>query len=175
MTKKIALVVLAAAAASILAACAKGAPRGALAAASASPSEMASPTVLMSAGADSEGFAPPPPGSSPQFTASQAIAAFQKVNPQWVIPSDATTQLGSFNEANSGGSTFSNVLAYGINYSYCLAPLQEMPASYHPSCDFWLFIDANTGRMIQAGDAPGMEPSPSTSPVSSPDSPMSSP
>lgn len=144
----------------LLAGCAEGSSSAGDLSSSSTSSPMSSSMVLISAGPDSETFSPPPANASPRLTADQALAKFQMHDPEWTVPSGATVTLGIFDEATSAGKTFDNVLAYGVNYSYCLAPQHPVPSGFQQSCNFWLFVDANTGEMLQARDAPGPEPSP---------------
>jgi hypothetical protein len=94
-------------------------------------------------------FDPPPAGVQPALSASQAIAKFQSVNPAFSPPTDATVQLGLYSSVS-----YDNSLAWGISYKECQAssfgPYMKPFKDPNASCTFWVFLDANTGEMLEA-------------------------
>ncbi len=114
-------------------------------------------TIVLNPGQqDTEQFAPPSPGQQPAMTSDQAIAAFQGQNPGFTLPSDATAQLGNYTAATGDGSTYryQNRLAWGFSWHQCEDALIQNPAPIPPGTDLpctrWLFLDANTGQMLES-------------------------
>jgi hypothetical protein len=70
------------------------------------------------------------------------------------LPSDANAELGLYTDAPGDGSyLFHDRLAWGFTWSEC-APRHGNPrASTTPPvdtvCRAWLFLDANTGQMLE--------------------------
>jgi hypothetical protein len=120
-----------------------------------------SATITVSPGLN-ETFAPPPADAAPAMTAEQAWANWETnagaTNTS--IPSNTTVQLGLFTlpvgpdcgfecengNIVQGGMVYSalNQLAYGYSSSICPAG-SSLPAT---QCTEWIFLDANTGEMI---------------------------
>jgi Tol biopolymer transport system component len=97
-------------------------------------------------------FDPPPTGTPPLLTAQEAIARFETVDHAFHLSPDATVQLGLFTAPRGDGTyRFDHRLAYGIRYHFCNPAFGEH-VSVAPSpgpCIFWLFLDANTGKMLE--------------------------
>jgi hypothetical protein len=96
-------------------------------------------------------FDPPPAGVMPALSAIEAAARFKSVDQAWSAPGEGTVQLGLY----TSESGFSDRLAYGFRSHRCAPPpdnpLDRSPSpGSKPSCTFWLFLDANTGRMLEA-------------------------
>jgi hypothetical protein len=88
----------------------------------------------------------PPGDAKPKLTAAEAIAAFEAVDTVFALPSDATYRLGFY----SAGPRFDHRLAWGYSWYECEAPRHEVPAGTKLSCTAWLFLDANTGEMLES-------------------------
>lgn len=100
-------------------------------------------------------FAPPPPGASPAMTAKQAWARFSRGERNTVTAPGSTVQLGLLTVPigpycgrecaghpvqNGIAYTALNQLAYG--YSWLAFPHRHLKNRN------WIFLDANTGKMI---------------------------
>jgi hypothetical protein len=127
-----------------------------------------------------ETFAPPPANAAPGITAQQAWAQWENAggSTNTSIPSNTTVQLGLLTlpvgpdcgaECENGnivqnGMVYSalNQLAYGYSSSVCPAG-SSLPAV---QCTRWIFLDANTGKMIDAAlpSGSGGVPQPTASP-----------
>jgi hypothetical protein len=97
-------------------------------------------------------FYPPPTGAGPRLTADQAIARFQTADPSFRLPSDAEVFLGKY----SGSLVVDDRLAYGIRFHYCQSsqaisvdPFTLRSPSPSNFCTFWLFLNADTGKMLE--------------------------
>jgi hypothetical protein len=114
-----------------------------------------------------------PTSGSPALTAAQAYAGFAQLN-KWArtaMPGYVTAQLGlltlpvgpadapgTSNLTKSGGEAYTalNELAWGFSWKECpivMPPTPTPGASPAPVptpkiCKAWLFLDANTGHMI---------------------------
>jgi hypothetical protein len=120
-----------------------------------SASETTSPgfeTVFVSNGPESDNgpdtgeFAPPPAGASPAVPFDEAIDVFLREHPGIQLDHNTFESLGvgSYTAVNADGSIrFEDKLAYGIHLHVCVA---QSP----PSCDLWIFIDANTGHLLES-------------------------
>lgn len=95
-------------------------------------------------------FSPPPPDAQPRVTAEEALAAFQVHAPDLVLPPDATVQLGLYTSDPGDGSGFHEVLSWGYRWHECAVPRHEVGPETHLSCTLWLFLNANTGEMLEA-------------------------
>jgi len=101
-------------------------------------------------GADSGEFAPPPAGSQPALSAHEALDVFFQDNPgiQFNQSDIRSLSIGSYTSVQADGSyLFQDRLAYGVELHTCatLAP---------PSCDLWIFLDADTGHMLESAWRP---------------------
>jgi hypothetical protein len=95
-------------------------------------------------------FSPPPDGTTPAMSSGEAIAAFQSVDPEFQLPPDAVTYLGLYTaETGGGGARFLNQLAWGVRFHRCEALHHQVPSATPVSCTEWLFLDANTGAMLE--------------------------
>jgi hypothetical protein len=114
-----------------------------------SPTSGAS-TIFLDPPENTESFAPPG-DAQPKLTWSEAVAAFQVVDPVFKLPADATAQLGLYTAAVGDGTyRYKDRLAWGLSWHQCAAPRHELPADTVVSCTAWLFLDANTGAMLEA-------------------------
>jgi hypothetical protein len=85
----------------------------------------------------------------PKLTAVQAIAAFERKDRDWKLPKGATTQLGLYSESHPSKGGFYRAHerpAYLIVGGECIAPKQ--PSTPPPNCVGALFLNANTGKLI---------------------------
>jgi len=105
-------------------------------------------------------WAPPPPAAAPALTADQAWAKFASgAGLGTAITADTTVQLGKLTEevgpycgkgcdmwttVNGISYRALNELAYGYYWSSCPNGT-SMPTI---ACQNWLFVDANTGKLI---------------------------
>jgi hypothetical protein len=110
-------------------------------------------TVVLDPPRNTETFAPP--NGAPALTANQALAAFDSVDRAFRLPADSTIWLGTYTAAVSNGTyRFRDRLAYGIRTRYedCRAFSHNPSTSTAPAtpCNRWVFIDANTGKMLEA-------------------------
>jgi hypothetical protein len=98
---------------------------------------------------NTETFAPPGNAKS-DLTAEEALAAFQKVDAEFELPVDATSQLG-FYTASVGDGTyrFQDRLAWGFTWQQCAQPQHDVSPDTVLPCTKWLFLDANTGEMLE--------------------------
>jgi hypothetical protein len=97
-------------------------------------------------------FDPPPQDATPALSAAEAIAEFQSVDKKFRLPADATSYLGVYTAPVGDGSyRFRDRLAWGIRWRGC-PPSQGFvqPSLASSSCHEWLFLDANTGVMLEA-------------------------
>jgi hypothetical protein len=110
-----------------------------------------------------ETFAPPPSDAAPAMSAQQAYTQWEQPTgaASTAIPANATAQLGLLTLPvgpdcgaechgliiqNGIAYTALNQLAYGYSYSVCPAG-STLPAI---QCIRWIFLDANTGKLIDA-------------------------
>jgi dipeptidyl aminopeptidase/acylaminoacyl peptidase len=114
-------------------------------------------TLVIMAGADGVTFAPPPAGSGAgALTAEQALAAFEKVDAEFVEAPDITSQLGVYTSAVGNGIyRFKDRLAWGYSWRACpppplIGPGQALPGPMSSPCVEWLFLDAHSGEMLEA-------------------------
>ena len=105
-------------------------------------------------------WAPPPAAAAPALTAGQAWAIFASgAGLSTAIGSDTSVQLGALTEAvgpycgtecdmwttvNGISYRALNELAYGYYWSTCPNGT-SLPVT---ACENWLFLDANTGKLI---------------------------
>src|SRR6266511_342413 len=111
-----------------------------------------SATVIVDPGQDIR-FDPPPPDAAPALTASDAVAHFQAVDPVFQVPDGTTATLGLYTAPVGDGSfRFRDRLAWGLLSPGC--PMVHGGFNAHPSpgpCrGMWLFLDANTGEMLES-------------------------
>jgi hypothetical protein len=100
-------------------------------------------------------FDPPPPGTEPALTASEALARFQSVDEEFVLPVGADAYLGRYTAPVGDGTfRFRERLAWGFRLgSGCPVGAGFGPphaASNSGPCFRWLFLDANTGEMLES-------------------------
>jgi hypothetical protein len=87
----------------------------------------------------------------PKLTWTDAVAAFQAVDPEFSLPADASAQLGLYTAA-VGDGTYRQLdrLAWGISWHACGVPAHAVPTPIAQPCREWLFLDANTGMMVES-------------------------
>jgi hypothetical protein len=93
-------------------------------------------------------FDPPPGDAHPLLTADQALARFKDVDRAFSIRV-RQGELGVY----TAPPQFSGRLAYGYAFPLCLgSPNPVATPSFEPvgGCTSWLFLDANTGSMLEA-------------------------
>lgn len=96
-------------------------------------------------------FAPPQAGDSPKMSANDAIAAFESVDPDFQLPGDAQVFLGAYTASLPNGEyRFLDRLAWGITFKQCAQPHGFVSPSASMPCTRWIFLDANTGEMLEA-------------------------
>ncbi len=113
-------------------------------------------TLTLDPPINSETFAPP--NGVPALTAKQALTRFESVDRAFKLVLDSTIWLGTYTAAK-GPSTyelhtyrFRDRLAYGIRYHGCTFTSVNPAFPVSPSiisCTRWLFLDANTGKMLE--------------------------
>ncbi len=95
-------------------------------------------------GPDSGEFAPPPAGAQPALSADDALDVFFQDNPGFKFDRSDPMSLGSYSAVDADGRyLFQDRLAYGIELHACTA---YSP----PSCDLWIFLDADTGHLLES-------------------------
>jgi|tagenome__1003787_1003787.scaffolds.fasta_scaffold20833039_2 hypothetical protein len=95
---------------------------------------------------DSGEFAPPPAGAQPALSADEALTVFFDDQPGIKFDGSdiLSTRVGSYTAVDAKGSyVFRERLAYGIELHVCAS---QAP----PSCDLWIFLDADTGHMLES-------------------------
>jgi hypothetical protein len=90
----------------------------------------------------------------PNLTEAEAIAKFT-ASPDVHLPDDLTVQLGLYTAAVGDGTyRFKDELAWGISWNTCMSVIGGDIASPSPldkvPCTRWLFLDANTGEMLES-------------------------
>jgi hypothetical protein len=104
-------------------------------------------TLILDPPIDSETFAPP--NASSMLTPKQALARFESVDRAFRLTAGSTIWLGSYTAAVGDGTyRFQDRLAYGIRSHQCI-PSQNPGYTGPPLCTRWLFLDANTGKMLE--------------------------
>lgn len=129
-----------------------------------------------------ETFAPPPADAAPALTAQQAANAYLDTlgHSPVDIPSDVSVSLGSLTipvgpdcgTECENGNTVSNGIAYSalneVAYGYGVTTCPQGSSLPADQCTKWLFLDANTGKLIiEIGPAMSTMPDQSPSPSSS--------
>jgi hypothetical protein len=114
-----------------------------------SPTPVAS-TLFLDPPENELSFAPPG-NATPTLTSDEAIKSFQNVNPEFQLPDEATVALGLYSAAVGDGTyRYKDRLAWGYSWQQCARPrAQPSPDTVIP-CTLWLFLDANTGEMLEA-------------------------
>ena len=87
----------------------------------------------------------------PELTAVQAIASFERKDLGWRLTQSATIQLGLYSESHPSKGGFYRTHerpAYLIVGGECIAPKQ--PSKPPPNCVGVLFLNANTGKLVDA-------------------------
>jgi hypothetical protein len=109
-------------------------------------------TIILDPPLNTESFAPPPTDAHPEMTWLEAVAAFQVVDPEFELPADATGRLGLYTAAVGDGTyRYKDRLAWGISWHECARSFRhEVPPDFPRPCTQWLFLDANTGRMLES-------------------------
>ena len=113
--------------------------------------------VIIFQGSGSSGYSrfdPPPQNAGPHLSASQPVAAFEKLAPDF-DPSGVTAQLGRFTDAVGDGTyTVNDQLAWGLSWHECPVVAGGEnglpPPATLPSCTRWLFLDAITEQMLES-------------------------
>lgn len=96
-------------------------------------------------------FDPPPADAQAILSASQAVTQFESVDQEFTLPSDATAQLGLYTAAVGDGTyRYLNTLAWGFVFHQCEDFQHLVSPETTISCTRWLFLDANTGEMLEA-------------------------
>lgn len=100
-------------------------------------------------------FSPPAPGQEAAITANAALALFKTVAPDFIVPADASAQLGLYTVSSpSGEYAYKDQLAWGFSWHQCPTAAEARHANVtiapDDPCTFWLFLDANTGEMLVA-------------------------
>jgi len=95
-----------------------------------------------------------PPGDvQARLTSSEAIAAFRAADPEFTgLPADATSFFGIYTAAVGDGTfRFHDRLAWGYTWHRCVQSQAPFASAPTPAfCKQWLFLDANTGQMLEA-------------------------
>lgn len=115
-------------------------------------------TVILDPPVDQRQFDPPNVGDKAELTAEEALAAFEVVNREFNPPGDIDSYLGRYTAAIGDGTyRFEHRLAYGFTWHECMgfANRKWDPKATPAPCTFWLFLDANTGVMLEAGSQLG--------------------
>jgi hypothetical protein len=108
-----------------------------------------SATIYLDSPLNTESFETPVE-AQPAMTSDEAIAAFQKVDSEFVLVPDATVQLGLYSAAVGDGTyRYERQLAWAISWHMCAVSMHEPPPGTELPCTFWLFLDANTGEMLE--------------------------
>jgi hypothetical protein len=123
--------------------------------------EIVQQTIVIQPGYGASGptvLSPPPADSIDQaLTADQALQAFRVVDPQYTAADGATALLGSYT-APSGPDAyrFQDRLAWSYKTTLACPPSPNPfePQSPPADCTAWLFLDARTGKMLEAMDVP---------------------
>ena len=119
-----------------------------------SATESPTPSVIiLDSPNDSKEFVLAMTDASPELSASEAIARYENHNSDFALPSDAVSYLGYYSAAKGDGTySYKDRLAWGFAWHECIAP-QPNPRYTGPpistSCSAWLFLDANSGRMLE--------------------------
>jgi hypothetical protein len=101
-------------------------------------------TIVLHDTTGSHEFAPPPEGATPALSPDQALDVFIADHPEIEIHrSDVhSLELGSYSAVDPDGTAaFQNRLAYGFFLHIC-------GSSAPTTCEFWVFIDADDGHML---------------------------
>ena len=101
-------------------------------------------TIVLHDTTGSHEFAPPPEGATPALSPDQAVGVFLSDHPEIAIErSDIhSLELGSYSATDPDGTAaFEDRLAYGFSLHICSS---DVPTA----CEFWVFIDANDGHML---------------------------
>jgi hypothetical protein len=96
-------------------------------------------------------FAPPSETDAPALTAAEALERFREIAPGFRLPPDIRAQLGRYTAA----TRFRDRLAWGFSWHECMTARSSrgrQPFTPPPNdpCTFWLFLDADTGEMLEA-------------------------
>ncbi|HJP66184.1 MAG TPA: hypothetical protein VKA30_07770 [Actinomycetota bacterium] len=113
--------------------------------------------VVLNPPRNTEVFTPASGGESPNLTAQQAIEVFQAKSPEFDPPKDAAYELGYYTAAVGNGEDYryQDRLVWAIRWDWC--PIYMPPPNVkaiptrdpNDPCRFWLFLDANTGEMLE--------------------------
>jgi hypothetical protein len=94
-------------------------------------------------------FAPPGEAQA-KLTSSEAVAAFEVVDAEFTLPTDSISQLGYYTAAVGDGTyRFKDQLAWGYRWHQCAVAAHEVSADTYMPCTAWLFLDANSGEMLE--------------------------
>jgi hypothetical protein len=106
-------------------------------------------TLVLDPPMNTETFAPPGEAQA-KLTSSEAVAAFEAVDTEFTLPTDAISQLGLYTAAVGDGTyRFKDQLAWGYRWHQCAVAMHEVPTGTYTPCTAWLFLDANTGEMLE--------------------------
>ena len=90
---------------------------------------------------------------SPKLTADQALAKFKEVDRLFNPPSAMTSYLGYYTAPiGNGDYRFEHRLAWGYRWGPAGCPSvgnPNAPPSPAGQCYQWVFLDANTGEMLE--------------------------
>jgi hypothetical protein len=89
----------------------------------------------------------PPGDAQPKLTSTEALAIFKAMYPEFQPPEEPTAQLG-FYTAPVGDHRVRDRLAWGYRWHECAASAHPLPPGTVVPCTSWLFLDANTGEML---------------------------
>jgi hypothetical protein len=105
-------------------------------------------TIALDPGIDTETFAPPG-DANPEISADDALAQFVS-RAGGNFPDDMTQQLGLYTAAVGDGTyRYQDQLAWGYSFPTGCAYAHDPGPSAPTRCVFWLFLDANTGEMLE--------------------------
>jgi Tol biopolymer transport system component len=103
-------------------------------------------TVFLSAGQ----WFDPPGDAQPQLTSEEAVDIFKAVDPEFDPPEDLAAQLGFYTAPVGDGTyRFNHRLAWGYSWHECAIPEHPVSPGTVLPCIRWLFLDANTGEMLE--------------------------
>jgi hypothetical protein len=113
---------------------------------------IATPTTIVLNPTTGETFALAP-GAPAKLTASEALDAFAATDPEFTDSlSDALAIELGYYTAPVGDGTYrwKDQLAWGYSWDRVEPNPGLVQPTYAPSHTFWLFLDANTGHMLEA-------------------------
>jgi hypothetical protein len=118
-----------------------------------SPTPSPSPTaVVINPGKYNDPILFDPPGDAqPQLTSAEALAIFKAADPEFnPQQEELTAHLGFYTAAVGDGTyRFKHRLAWGYSVHWCAVYQHPVSPGTVVPCTFWLFLDANTGEMLE--------------------------